>query len=167
MTIEELGAIGEVIGAVAVVASLVYLAIQIRQNTRQLSENMKATELAAFERNVHAGNRIRELLILNREIAELYKQGFRDYQQLTDADRLRFDMLLSNMFAEFQAAYIRHLTYRHDPEDYQGSKRWLDRLVRQQAVRDWLERSEPDWRPEFAALVAERVRQVARSSGRE
>jgi hypothetical protein len=34
MTIFELGAIGEFIGAIAVVATLVYLAVQIKQNTQ-------------------------------------------------------------------------------------------------------------------------------------
>ena len=71
MTIQEWGAIGELIGAVAVVASLVYLAVQIRQNTRQLSLSMQATELAAFERNVAAGNHVREMFIVNPEITEL------------------------------------------------------------------------------------------------
>jgi hypothetical protein len=34
MTLSELSDIGEIVGGVAVVASLVYLALQIRQNTR-------------------------------------------------------------------------------------------------------------------------------------
>jgi len=34
MNWEALGAIGEIVGAVAVVVTLVYLAVQIRQNTR-------------------------------------------------------------------------------------------------------------------------------------
>jgi len=36
MTIMEFGAIGEFIGAFAVVATLIYLAIQMRQNTNAL-----------------------------------------------------------------------------------------------------------------------------------
>ncbi len=36
MTLEDLGNLGEIIGAIAVVISLVYLAVQIRQNTAQI-----------------------------------------------------------------------------------------------------------------------------------
>ena len=36
MTLEDLGNIGEFVGAVAVVVSLLYLAVQIRQNSRLL-----------------------------------------------------------------------------------------------------------------------------------
>jgi len=39
MTISELGSIGELISAVAVVVSLVYLAIQLRQNTKVVRAN--------------------------------------------------------------------------------------------------------------------------------
>ena len=35
MTIMELGAIGEFIGSIAVLATLVYLALQVRKNTAQ------------------------------------------------------------------------------------------------------------------------------------
>ena len=34
MTIQDLGSIGEMVGAIAIVATLAYLAVQIRQNTR-------------------------------------------------------------------------------------------------------------------------------------
>jgi len=160
MTIQEWGAIGELIGAIAVVASLVYLAAQIRQNTKQLSLSMQATELAAFERNVAAGNHVREMFIVNPEITELYLRGVRSYKDLADGEKLRFDMIISNMFSEFQGAYVRNLTYRHDPTDFEGSKRTLDRLLRRRGIRDWLSRNEPDWRPEFAALVEERLRRL-------
>ena len=36
MTIQDLGSIGELIAAVATLATLVYLAVQIRQNSRML-----------------------------------------------------------------------------------------------------------------------------------
>ena len=39
MTISELGSIGELIGAVATVATLLYLALQIRANTHSAKYN--------------------------------------------------------------------------------------------------------------------------------
>ncbi len=41
MTIIELGALGEFLGAIGVIATLVYLAIQIRQNTRSLDASQR------------------------------------------------------------------------------------------------------------------------------
>ncbi len=39
MTIMELGALGELLGAFGVIITLVYLAVQIKQNTRSMNEN--------------------------------------------------------------------------------------------------------------------------------
>ena len=36
MTVQDLGSLGELIAAVATVTTLVYLAIQLKQNTREL-----------------------------------------------------------------------------------------------------------------------------------
>lgn len=158
MSIQEWAALAEIVGALAVVASLVYLAVQIRQNTHELSLSLKATELAAFERNVESGNRTREMFILNPEVAELYIRGITSYADLGASEQLRFDMLLSNVFSALQGAHVRQLTYSNDPANFSGSERTLDQLVSRPGVREWLSRSQPDWRPEFAALVAERSR---------
>ena len=158
MSIQDWAALAEIIGAIAVVASLIYLAVQVRQNTHELSMSLKSTELAAFERNVESGIRIRELFILNPEILELYARGGESYTNLDEGDKLRFDMVLRNVFSALQGAYIRQLTFGNDPANFAGSERTLDRLVRSRGIRDWLSHNKPDWRPQFAALVQQRVR---------
>ena len=158
MSIQEWAAIAEIIGAVAVVASLVYLAVQIRQNTHGLSMNLKSTELAAFERNVEAGNRIREIFILNPDISDLYERGKESYSDLGGNDKIRFAMVLSNVFSAYQGAYIRQLTYGNDPRNFAGSERMLDSLIRFRGVREWLSSVNRDWRPQFAAMVQQRLK---------
>lgn len=68
MNWEAVGAISEAIGVVAILISLAYLAVQIRQSTREFSRGIEAKQLAAFESNIESGNRIRELLILHPEL---------------------------------------------------------------------------------------------------
>ena len=46
MTLEQLGALGELIGAIASVVLLAYIAIQIRHSSRTLEHNTRATEAA-------------------------------------------------------------------------------------------------------------------------
>lgn len=43
-TIQDLGALGELVGAIASVILLIYIAVQIRQNSRILEHNTRATE---------------------------------------------------------------------------------------------------------------------------
>jgi hypothetical protein len=46
MSIMELGALGEFVGAIGVVLTLAYLAIQIRQNTHAMEENKRPAKAA-------------------------------------------------------------------------------------------------------------------------
>lgn len=46
MSFEQLGSLGELIGAIACVVLLVYIAIQIRHSSKMLEHNTRATEAA-------------------------------------------------------------------------------------------------------------------------
>jgi hypothetical protein len=159
------GAIAEAVGVVAIFVSLVYVAIQIRQNTRQISRSVDATRLAAFERNIESGNRIRELLMLHPQLSELFLRGLRSYRGLDSSEKFRFGMLLRNVFSAMQGAYIRQLSVEHDPLEFQGSARVIDEILVNPGAREFLEKNEPDWRPEFREFVNGRLAAVKQRVG--
>ena len=160
MNWDAVGAIAEVIGAIAIFVSLVYLAVQIRQSTQQAARALKANELAAFERNIESGNRIRELLMLNPDLSDLLIKGYVSYKKLDSAEKIRFGLLLRNIFSEMQGAYVRQQTINHDPDNFQASARLIDDMVANHGVREWLSRNEPDWRPDFREFVYQRLAAV-------
>jgi hypothetical protein len=127
---EALGAIGELIGAAAVLVTLIYLAQQMRQNT-------KAVRIAARTTIQEAFSEFGGLLASSPEMAELYLKGCEDYRALSKTDRLRFSNLLQtyvysiemlNQLASEQA--IDTGLTGHPLERLQ----WL---FRQPGVRDW------------------------------
>ena len=87
MTIQDLGSVGELIAAVATVATLVYLAMQIRQNTQALHR-------AAVHSTVESGHSVRSEFIQNPEVATLYLKGLSDPRSLSQEEALRFGMLM-------------------------------------------------------------------------
>ena len=119
---------------------------------------LKSTELAAFERNIEAGNRIREMFILHPDVSDLYERGLESYADLGGSDKMRFGMILSNVFSAFQGAYVRQLTYGNDPANFAGSEQLIDSYIRFPGVREWLSSVNRDWRPQFAAIVQQRVK---------
>jgi hypothetical protein len=157
MNWEAVGAIAEAFGAIAIFVSLIYVAAQIRQNTQQFTRSVEANQLAAFERNIESGNRIRELLILNPDLTELLLRGFKSYENLSGPEKMRFGMLLRNIFSEMQGAYARQLSVAHDPLEFEGSARVIDEVLVNKGAREWLEANEPDWRPEFREFVDQRL----------
>jgi hypothetical protein len=160
MNWEAIGAISEAVGVIAIFVSLIYVAVQIRQSTVQFSRGIEATQLAAFERNIESGNRIRELFILNPELSELMLKGYMSYIDLEKHEKFRFGMLLRNIFSGMQGAYIRQLSVEHDPLEFEGSARIMDEILVNRGAREWLEFNTPDWRPAFKDFVDERLAAV-------
>ena len=75
MTIQELGSIGELIGAIATVATLVYLALQIRQNSFLQRQNVRALELSALDQSYRYGADFRALILQDEALGELWLRG--------------------------------------------------------------------------------------------
>ena len=105
MTLQDLGNIGEFVSAIAVVASLVYLAFQIRQNTRQITQNTQAVELSAIEALMSAASDSRRSVIENEDVARIYHHGLSDCEGLSEIDQTRFRVLMVSVFRAFQSSY--------------------------------------------------------------
>lgn len=54
MTIMELGALGELLGAVGVIVTLIYLAVQIKQNTHSMDENKRLALAQTYQMRADA-----------------------------------------------------------------------------------------------------------------
>ncbi|MEE4316871.1 MAG: hypothetical protein V2I74_07805 [Erythrobacter sp.] len=54
MNISELGAIGEIVGALGVIASLIYLSVQIRQNTHAMDEGRRLALAQTYQMRADA-----------------------------------------------------------------------------------------------------------------
>ena len=87
MNWDALGAIGEVIGPLAVFLTLGYLAVQIRQNT-------KAVRASALDSSVNAVNAVRVAMIENVEVTALYRKGLENPDELDDNEKTRFRLLV-------------------------------------------------------------------------
>ena len=94
MTIQDLGSLGEFIAAIATVATLGYLAVQIRQNTKQA--HLTATrELGA---SIHDGF----APLFNPGFARIWRLGRYAPDQLDEDERGAFGMLLERQLYSFQ-----------------------------------------------------------------
>jgi len=106
MTLQDLGSIGELLGAIGVILSLVYLATQIRQNTKSLRA---AAVDAAADRFIETTR----LLSHNPELADLLEKGRSDYTALSGVQKRRFrlhylasSLAFENMFQKYREGLI-------------------------------------------------------------
>jgi len=98
MDITTLAAWGEFLGGIAVVVSLVYLASQIRQNSKLLRASSASVSAAGQ-------NRVTELMAQDPELSRIWFQGMRDRNGLSEPDRLRFDPLIAIVLGSTNQEY--------------------------------------------------------------
>ena len=106
MSIQDLGAIGELLGSIAIFVTLVYLAIQTRLNRKALMDS------ALIELN-RSFSSVNQNIIGSPEIALLYESGLRDPAQLNKEQALRFFMLVReamngylSIYAHYQSGHL-------------------------------------------------------------
>jgi len=100
-----LGSYGEFIGAIAVVVTLVYLAIQIRQNTAtiQTAESAHRTTIETeLNKRFHEWRRD---LYTDAELIRIYRAGMLKPEQLEPVDWYRFYNLVYSQFLALGEQY--------------------------------------------------------------
>jgi len=98
MNLDALGNIGDFVGGIAVIATLVYLAIQIRQNTRQVQQSVELARVAA----VKGANMVEPSTLAvaqDGELARIVREGLADPSCLSPDDRVRFTMWMGAMIS--------------------------------------------------------------------
>jgi len=98
MNWNAIGAIGEIIGATAVVASLVYLAVQIRTQNRE-------SRLSAMH-DISVAYREGLARTADADVADLYVKASDDYESLTRSDTIRLIAGASHTFRIWEEAYL-------------------------------------------------------------
>ena len=113
MNWDAIGAIGENIGAFAVVASVIYLAVQIRKQTKEAK--LAATrELATNFQNTL------DLIIQDKELCSIWGKATRDYVGLPDNERLRIAFLMQRLTRVWEAQFL-HETHENVDSTYFNS----------------------------------------------
>lgn len=95
MSFEQISYLAQIVASVGVVVSLIFVGLQIRQNTGALQRNEHNSTMAQW-------TVIRMAIAKNRDIAELMTAGLKGERALDAADQLRLEQLLSeNAWASF------------------------------------------------------------------
>ena len=92
MSIMELGALGEFVGAFAVVATLIYLTIQVRQSKDAMEENSRMARVAVSAQTFEIYAEHRRHIIDNADVAEIWRNRLAG-RDLSTNDQTRFEQV--------------------------------------------------------------------------
>jgi hypothetical protein len=98
MTIQDLGALGEIIGGLAVVLSLIYVGSQIRQSTKSTQSQASQAFIQAFDLSVAP-------LTKNPEFRDLFWRGLSGIQALKGSEIVAFSAWIMVTMRSFESFY--------------------------------------------------------------
>lgn len=149
MDIMELGAIGELVGGVAVIASLVFVGIQVRQNNR-----LVANSVAQAARD-ETSNMFRTLSA-DPETTHFYLDGLsEDYSD--PRDRIRFDMIVAQVFRGSEGLYQRYEEGELSREMFESYERTFAPIFRQPGGLACWGRRHQEFTPRFIEYIDRNV----------
>ena len=121
MSLNSIGIFAEVIGAIAVIVSLLYVAAQIKQSNRQGASESGFALIAEL-------NRFLEFILAEPEVANLLVK-LKSEEALTPQEEIRAEALAERLINNWWSAEMSHRSGIMDKDTYDDivdeAKRWL------------------------------------------
>ena len=145
MNWDAIGAVGETVGALAVVISLVYLATQIRNQNREAKISSVHEITEAFRQAITS--------FQDAQRATVYTKALNDYDGLSEAEKLQFISMVQGLLRVWEEAFYQFTEARLDERVWNA---WVAQY------RDWISSSgfqrvwairKHTYSPDFQAFV--------------
>ncbi len=150
MTIQDLGSVGELIAAIATVATLGYLAIQIRQNTLALKSS-------SFHGVTDSFNQINNTIAHDESLARIFRLGSQDLEQLTEDEQVRFSFMFLSAFRIFETLYYQSLHQIGEAQLWEAEKTTMVALLSGSGTRAWWHSNPLSFTPTFREFVEREI----------
>jgi hypothetical protein len=134
MNWEALDAIGEIVGAVGVIATLGYLAVQIRQNT-------KSVRASTFQGAVRDVVETLDQVAGDAELTRIWFTGIRDFESLPLEERQRFSVYTTSVFRRLENVVYQTNQGMLDPACWEGLRANVRHTLSQPGGIAWWKRA--------------------------
>ena len=129
MSIAELGALGEFIASFGVIATLIYLAIQMRQNTQALRLNTAQVVTEELQQMF-------SLLAADEGLSQVFVEAGQS-PHFSDVNRVRYYTFTSNILRVCENAYLQNRESAIGPEHWEGVVRMMIDYSKMSAFEDY------------------------------
>lgn len=144
MNLGDIGNVAELISAIAVLATLIYLSVQIRQNKQAISSQTLLVAMQNF-------NAINQSIAADADVARIWNTGIVDPDALTQSDASRFFMLARQVVNAYMSLFW---LYR---DGALSEARWrgfgFDAAVNLPGIRRYFEAQVPIQEADFVSYV--------------
>jgi len=146
MSWDAIGASAEMLAAIGVIISLLYLASQIRQNT-------EANRFGRYDSFVRAISDIRRTIIENEDVASIFDRGLRDPTELSDLEKVRFRNILYSAVHAMETLHLQLSQSGLDTEIWQRQSSLIKRIFRSPGGENWWQEHRDEFDRQFVHAV--------------
>ena len=140
-------AIAEVISAVAVVISLIYVGVEIRRSTLESDADIQAELLSYTVQR-------RYLLVESNDLSSVLVKGYADPSQLSPDEVLRFQSYIELFYVAWERAYISKDAGVFSEELFDAWDAWFVSVAERDPEFVWpMVRDSQGWLPDFVQHV--------------
>lgn len=147
MNWEAISAIGQIVGAIAVVATLLYLSRDIRDNSRSLA-------VSALRDTTEQWNHWGALVAQSADLAEIVERGNKSLSDLTGAEALRYGAYVQSFF-DIAESYRRLIRDYKIGRDISVLEAIVIRRLALPGFAEWWRENTQDYDPAFVSWIEE------------
>jgi hypothetical protein len=148
MNWEVIATVADVVGALGVIASLVFVGFQIRRNS-------EATRAATTMQTLDQSAAVSQFLAQDRSIADLYFRGLKNPDALGKDQKSQFFMMLLSAFRRYENTAYQYEKRFLEDEAWEGLKGNMQSIVHRPGF-DWFwQRAKPGFSSRFATVIEE------------
>ena len=111
MTLEQASLIAQIVSAVAVIASLIFVGVQLKQATAAVRASSSEAHAALYTELVHS-------IIDHPDFARIWSIGLTDPKALSEEEWVRFVAYSSALFRQYETSRVQWLKGRLDAEHW-------------------------------------------------
>jgi len=153
MNWDAIGAVAELLGASGVIASLAYLALQVRQNTRQMRLNAESLSMMHEMGGAELSNAIALQVMTDPDLADLVRRARHGEADLSPNERVRWGTYLLSALLIMQAGYHNYRKGLADEDSWKGHARGLVALMDCSGARDWWAKNQQRFSDSFVTFL--------------
>ena len=148
MNWEAISAISQLVGSIAVVVSVLYLAVQLRSSTR-------VAKVAAMDAAAAALRDVTKPLMENAELSRLWRAGLENLETLSAEDQARFFHAAHQFLKALETIHYHYVYGLLDPQLWAGWRELLHHYVASPGINYYLTRRSPVFSERFRKFISE------------
>jgi hypothetical protein len=148
MNWDAISAISQLVGSIAVVVSVLYLAVQLRSSTR-------VAKVAAMDAAAAALRDVTKPFMENAELARLWRIGLENLDALSAEDQARFFHAAHQFLKAMETIHYHYVYGMLDPQLWSGWRELLHHYVESPGIKHYISRRGPVLSERFLRFISE------------